>query len=164
MAPTLLRLLALALALCQGSCTEAQLDELIRLHTFTHGLANFSSYGCHCGPGTQGAPMDKIDKCCHSHDCCYNKAQVFGCTPGSHTYRYLNLGTKVKCGYAVLNQTLPSIQFIFHKEVKTRDRCEKMMCECDNKMAKCFRKYLPMYNPQLQSLPEAPCYGIRPFC
>ncbi|XP_051844821.1 phospholipase A2 homolog otoconin-22-like [Antechinus flavipes] len=133
------------LALCQGSCTEAQLDELIRLHTFTHGLANFSSYGCHCGPGTQGAPMDKIDKCCHSHDCCYNKAQVFGCTPGSHTYRYLNLGTKVKC-------------------VKTRDRCEKMMCECDNKMAKCFRKYLPMYNPQLQSLPEAPCYGPRPFC
>ncbi|XP_068935661.1 phospholipase A2 homolog otoconin-22-like [Petaurus breviceps papuanus] len=145
MAPTLLRLLALALALSQGSCTEAQLDELIRLHTFTHGLANFSNYGCHCGPGTQGAPMDKIDKCCHSHDCCYNKAEVFGCTPSSHTYRYLNLGTKVKC-------------------VKTRDRCEKMACECDNKVAKCFRKYLPMYNPQLQNFPEAPCYGLRPFC
>ncbi|KYO31553.1 phospholipase A2 homolog otoconin-22 [Alligator mississippiensis] len=127
------------------SSIATQFDELIRLTTFTHNLANFSNYGCHCGPGTQGVPVDPIDKCCHGHDCCYNKAQMFGCTPDTHRYRFYANGDKIKC-------------------VKSRDQCEKMVCECDQKAASCFRKHLFSYNPMFQNHPTMRCRGPRPFC
>uniref|UniRef100_A0A8C6XPU5 phospholipase A2 n=1 Tax=Naja naja TaxID=35670 RepID=A0A8C6XPU5_NAJNA len=110
---------------------------MIQLSTVTYSLANFTNYGCHCGPGTQGLPVDAIDRCCHSHDCCYNKVEMYGCNPK-------------------LCSSLSA--------VKSRDRCEKMVCECDQKAASCFQKHLFTYNPQFRNLPVANCRAQRPFC
>ncbi|XP_044301242.1 phospholipase A2 homolog otoconin-22-like [Varanus komodoensis] len=128
-----------------GTGTSSQFNEIIQLSTVTFSLANFTNYGCHCGPGTQGIPVDAIDRCCHSHDCCYNKAEMFGCTPRLHTYRFYAQRDKIKC-------------------VKSRDRCEKMVCECDQKAASCFRKNLFSYNPQFKNHPGINCRAPRPFC
>uniref|UniRef100_A0A8D0BR41 Phospholipase A2 n=1 Tax=Salvator merianae TaxID=96440 RepID=A0A8D0BR41_SALMN len=125
------------------SGTDSQFDQLIQLSTVTHGLANFTNYGCHCGLGTQGFPVDAIDRCCHAHDCCYNKAEMFGCKPSVHTYQYYAQRDKIKCG---------------------EDRCEKLVCECDQKAAKCFRKHLFSYNLQFKDHPAANCQAPRPFC
>ncbi|XP_028921778.1 phospholipase A2 homolog otoconin-22-like [Ornithorhynchus anatinus] len=141
----LLRLLTFAWALTLGGATDAQFDELIGPRTVTHGLANFTGYGCHCGPGTRGPVLDKIDKCCRGHDCRYDKAEMFGCAPGTHTYRYYSLPGKIKC-------------------VKTRYRCEKMACECDQKAAKCFGKHPFVYDPQRLRFPSLVCSGPLPFC
>ncbi|XP_058016873.1 group IIF secretory phospholipase A2-like [Ahaetulla prasina] len=72
--------------------------------------------------------------CCHSHDCCYSKAEMYGCNPRVLSYRFYAQRDKIKC-------------------VKSRDRCEKMVCECDQKAAGCFQKHLFTYNPQFKNLP-----------
>uniref|UniRef100_A0A8C5SRP4 Phospholipase A2-like central domain-containing protein n=1 Tax=Laticauda laticaudata TaxID=8630 RepID=A0A8C5SRP4_LATLA len=145
MKPLVISVLVLACGLALVTSIPSQLNEMIQLSTVTYGLANFTNYGCHCGPGTQGLPIDAIDRCCHSHDCCYNKAEMYGCNPKVLNYRFYAQRDKVKC-------------------VKSRDRCEKMVCECDQKAASCFQKHLFMYNPQFRNLPAANCRAQRPFC
>ncbi|KAK9392065.1 phospholipase A2 like otoconin-22-like [Crotalus adamanteus] len=166
MKPLVLSVLLLACGLALVTCSPAQFNELIQLSTITYGLANFTNYGCHCGAGTQGLPVDAIDRhrevsiqckaaknsagqlphlCCHSHDCCYNKVEMYGCNPRVLTYRFYAQGDKIKC-------------------VKSRDRCEKMVCECDQKAASCFQKHLFSYSPQFRNLPVASCRAQRPFC
>ncbi|XP_039223212.1 phospholipase A2 homolog otoconin-22-like isoform X1 [Crotalus tigris] len=98
MKPIVLSVLLLACGLALVTCSPAQFNELIQLSTITYGLANFTNYGCHCGAGTQGLPVDAIDRCCHSHDCCYNKVEMYGCNPKVLTYRFYAQGDKIKCG------------------------------------------------------------------
>ncbi|XP_077787479.1 phospholipase A2 homolog otoconin-22-like [Podarcis muralis] len=138
-----LLVLACGAALVTG--LASQFNEMIQMSTVTYTLANFTNYGCHCGAGTQGFPVDAIDRCCHSHDCCYNKAEMFGCNPSTLSYRFYTQRDKIKC-------------------VKSRDRCEKLVCECDQKAANCFRKHLFAYNLQFKNHPANNCRAQRPFC
>ncbi|XP_015756360.1 PREDICTED: phospholipase A2 A2-actitoxin-Cgg2a-like [Acropora digitifera] len=32
---------------------------------------NYNGYGCYCGLGGYGKPVDGLDKCCQVHDTCY---------------------------------------------------------------------------------------------
>ncbi|XP_030042153.1 phospholipase A2 homolog otoconin-22-like [Microcaecilia unicolor] len=137
-------LLAGVIAFVAG--TTAQFDEMIRLTTFSYSLANFTNYGCHCGPNTQGMVLDPVDRCCHEHDCCYNEAIMRGCNPTTQIYRFYATEEKIKC-------------------IKSRNRCEKLVCECDEEAADCFRKRIENYNLHFLNFTATPaCRGPRPFC
>ncbi|XP_074607359.1 phospholipase A2 AP-PLA2-II-like [Acropora palmata] len=35
----------------------------------------FIGYGCFCGPGGEGKPVDGLDRCCQVHDSCYGELE-----------------------------------------------------------------------------------------
>nr|XP_061805679.1 phospholipase A2-like [Nerophis lumbriciformis] len=64
-----------------------ELRDMIRCSTDRSPL-DYLSYGCYCGVGGQGRPLDSTDWCCHKHDCCYGDAQRQGCKPISYRYKW----------------------------------------------------------------------------
>ncbi|XP_062428020.1 phospholipase A2-like [Rhea pennata] len=103
----------------------------------------YVGYGCYCGLGGQGWPRDKTDWCCHRHDCCYDKAEKEGCNPKVQRYQWVCEQNVVQCD----NLT---------------DRCEKMVCLCDQEAAKCWGA--APYNPHFIFWPDFLCGQTHPTC
>ncbi|CAG5920544.1 unnamed protein product [Menidia menidia] len=97
----------------------------------------YNEYGCWCGFGGSGTPVDDVDRCCRVHDKCYEASRkIPGCSgiselPHIIDYDFTCSGQQVTCS-------------------ATNDKCQAAACECDRAAAYCFAQY--EYNPDNKNL------------
>ncbi|XP_044221543.1 phospholipase A2-like [Thunnus albacares] len=103
----------------------------------------YSDYGCWCGFGGRGTPVDEVDMCCYVHDKCYERSRkVPGCTaiadlPYILAYDFTCSNQQVTCS-------------------ATNNKCQAAVCECDRVAAHCFAQNT--YNPENRNLdPKVHC-------
>lgn len=76
---------------------HAGLNQLCKLIDFydklnvTAECLTYDDYGCWCGPGGSGKPVDKTDSCCYAHDKCYDVIIASKrCSPYFKQYQHAN--------------------------------------------------------------------------
>ncbi|XP_078357398.1 phospholipase A2-like [Oculina patagonica] len=86
----------------------------------------YNGYGCHCGVGGKGEPLDEIDRCCLIHDKCYDDIIDNKICGSYESAVYLTFYWRYGCS------SCASRRF--------NTVCQKALCECDGAAARCFKQ------------------------
>ncbi|XP_008068935.1 group IIF secretory phospholipase A2 [Carlito syrichta] len=131
------------LATAHGSLFN--LKAMVEAITGKSAILSFVGYGCYCGLGGRGQPVDGVDWCCHAHDCCYQKLFDRNCHPYVDHYNYtIENNTKIIC--SDLNTT----------------ECDKQTCECDKSLVLCLKRQ--EYREEYRAYLNVYCRGCTPNC
>ncbi|XP_065711444.2 phospholipase A2, membrane associated-like [Patagioenas fasciata] len=136
-------LLACGLAPACGSVLE--LERMIQATTGRSALLTYSWYGCFCGIGGRGTPVDPTDLCCHAHDCCYRKLREGTFSPLITPYHFNVTDGDIVCG-------------------TEQSWCKRETCLCDRVVALCFASALPSYNNSYRFYFKLKCRGSSLQC
>ncbi|XP_008068936.1 putative inactive group IIC secretory phospholipase A2 [Carlito syrichta] len=140
-----------------------QFQRMVKQVTGRSAFFSYYGYGCYCGLGGKGVPVDDTDRdnpsppsclvprCCREHDCCYKKLKELGCQPVLNGYQFHVVNGTVICGCALG----PGIGCL----------CGLKACECDRQSVRCFKESLPTYEKNLKQYPNWPrCGQHKPRC
>eukprot|EP00117_Sycon_ciliatum_P020332 scpid55962/ scgid18143/ Phospholipase A2, taipoxin alpha chain; Phosphatidylcholine 2-acylhydrolase len=86
---------------------------------------DYNQYGCHCGKGGSGTPVDATDTCCLRHDQCWAKVKRESSCQDGHFATY-----SWKC---TVNRPTGCEQ--------NTDACGRGFCMCDAEAATCFARH-----------------------
>ncbi|XP_051170559.1 basic phospholipase A2 PA-5-like [Leptopilina boulardi] len=86
------------------------------------GAMSYYGYGCFCGFGGSGVPVDKIDTCCKEHDDCYERQM----NPWFIYCKHYE--------WTCSKNRLPVCDF-------KNDPYKQQLCECDLEFALCISKH-----------------------
>ncbi|CAF1259265.1 unnamed protein product [Rotaria sp. Silwood1] len=99
---------------------------------------DYNGYGCWCGFGGKGEPVDGTDACCKVHDHCYDeiiksRENLLSCSPYVSFYSW-DLDP---------NTALPRCQ-------NTPGSCTHRVCECDRAVTECYKQNAHTFNKSLK--------------
>ncbi|XP_068393606.1 putative inactive group IIC secretory phospholipase A2 [Eschrichtius robustus] len=86
-----------------------QFQRMVKHITGRSAFFSNYGYGCYCGLGGIGTPVDDTDRCCLAHDCCYEKLKRLSCQPVLNGYQFHVANGTVICfslGHVQLNAPL----------------------------------------------------------
>ncbi|XP_030839641.1 basic phospholipase A2 nigroxin A-like [Strongylocentrotus purpuratus] len=116
--------------------------------TYRSGLS-YNGYGCYCGYGGSGTPVDGVDRCCETHDRCYSDLYDEGYCPRNveiftALYKFRSQDCLYSWSRLFGGSRSPDIQC----NDKVNSRCMQALCECDRETAFCFagEKYNSKYS------------------
>ncbi|XP_027048972.1 phospholipase A2 A2-hormotoxin-Apt1a-like [Pocillopora damicornis] len=101
---------------------------------------DYLGYGCYCGLGGKGTPVDGVDRCCQEHDACYDRIINSGICPSDNDV-YYEFYSQVGCSGCA---SRPS-----------NNACELAICKCDSVAARCFVRNT--FNSQYEDYPDDQC-------
>ncbi|XP_071484449.1 phospholipase A2 AP-PLA2-I-like [Diadema antillarum] len=117
---------------------------------------DYIGYGCYCGFGGDGTPLDDTDRCCETHDHCYTRVQTSDMCRGYNQayiipYKYqLNDCGSSEADIKCMDESAYSSDYAY-------TQCAVEMCKCDMAGAKCFRSARSTYNPDLRRYKQSDC-------
>ncbi|KAM3610265.1 uncharacterized protein V6R79_001555 [Siganus canaliculatus] len=142
-APLLLLLAACTAGAARRPRNLLQFGQLIQCFQPGVNPLKYNEYGCWCGLGGQGTPLDQLDSCCKVHDNCYEASRkAAGCTsladlPYVIVYDFACSGQQASCS-------------------ASNNKCQAAVCECDRAAAECFAR--TPYNPDYKYVdPKVQC-------
>ncbi|XP_044165486.1 phospholipase A2 A2-actitoxin-Cgg2a-like [Acropora millepora] len=103
----------------------------------------YNGYGCYCGLGGQGKPVDGLDRCCLVHDSCYEGLE-----------RRFNIKS-------IANYFTPYIINFFSCKCTSWQLTDfqKELCLCDQHAAECFKRN--EHNPTYSKYDKKKCLISR---
>uniref|UniRef100_A0A0N5BVE2 Phospholipase A2 n=1 Tax=Strongyloides papillosus TaxID=174720 RepID=A0A0N5BVE2_STREA len=87
----------------------------------------YNDYGCWCGIGGSGTPVDGIDACCRMHDKCYDAA-VDGKVCFDVPYEYVD------------DYNWQCLNHVAHCNANLTG-CARALCNCDKAVVDCWKQY-----------------------
>ncbi|XP_071953128.1 acidic phospholipase A2 DE-III-like [Antedon mediterranea] len=141
-----------------ATANVGQFGDMIHCQTdrnFISSWLDYDGYGCYCGYGGTGKPIDDTDQCCLEHDNCYGDVMKSGMCP-YEDYVYI-----VLYKYRIFNCKTPSSQILcagvneYGKNDCPYPDCAAAMCQCDKAGAECFAR--ANYDKSLKDWPQSKC-------
>ncbi|XP_062962390.1 putative inactive group IIC secretory phospholipase A2 isoform X3 [Cynocephalus volans] len=113
-------------------CSFWQFQRMVKRVTGRSAFFSYYGYGCYCGLGGKGVPMDDTDRCCLAHDCCYEKLKEFGCQPVLNSYQFHIINRTVVCTHVLCGEETgfqPTLPHPLHLQASDASRCQQRKVE-----------------------------------
>ncbi|XP_072025127.1 phospholipase A2-like [Amphiura filiformis] len=123
--------------------------------SYVESILDYATYGCYCGIGGEGKPLDGVDTCCLAHDLCYGLGSYYCPFPLMVYFIHYHY-TMSNC--ETDNPSITCKPASDYSWWFPWTRCAEAICNCDRAAALCFGQN--EYHPEYRFYDKSKCHGL----